>query len=204
MQNVRRFFRFFMMALTLWAVAMSAYAGSSPTVMLQKTFDRFVGSLNANYTAIKRNPKIAAGIVKRIVLPKVDMVAMSRSVVGRTVWQHASRSQKRRFRSAFTNLVIRTYERAFVDYRYEKVKVYPVRGGYEGRRRLLIHSTVVRREAPPVKLSYRVVRRGSSWRIYDLSVEGISLLQSYRSQFAGPLAKGGIEHLIKVIKERRS
>ena len=181
-----------------------AVHAQSPVNMLQKTVDRFVASLNKNYYAIQKNPKVAHRIVKRILLPKIDMNIMARSVIGRAHWVKASKAQKRRFKREFTSLVLRTYERAFVAHRYERVKVYPMRGNHAGKKRLLIHSTVIRKGAAPVDLSYRMILRGKKWKIYDMSVEGISLIQSYRSQFSGPLGRGGIDNLIKEIRNRKS
>lgn len=185
--------------LGLFLLSFSVFAESSPTEIVQKTVDQFVNALNDNRTAIKRDPMVARQLVKRIVLPLVDVTTMGRSVVGRMYWDKASSAQKQRFIDAFTSLVIRTYDRAFTDYVYKKIEVYPVRGGFEGKNRILLNSTVFRNSMPPVDLSYRLILKNQGWKIYDLSVEGISLVQSYRSQFIRPLEKGGLENLIREI-----
>ena len=192
-----------LITVALLLVSMTAMAERSPIVTVQNTLDKFIIALNKNQSAIKRNPRVSHRLVRRIILPMVDIYTMGRSVVGRVHWAKATKKQRRRFVKAFTNLVLNTYERAFVEYTFNKVKVYPVRGGYEGKRRIKLHSTVYRKKAPPIDLSYRMVFKKKVWKIYDLSVEGISLVQSYRSQFSGPLAKGGIENLIREITNRK-
>jgi phospholipid transport system substrate-binding protein len=83
------------------------------------------------------------------------------------------------------------------------VHFFPVRGGYEGKNNLEVISQIERPDGPPVKVSYRMVYKGS-WKIYDLNVEGISMLGSFRSQFADQLANGNIDALIQTLKEHNS
>ena len=196
---MKAIYKFFTLGLLLLSI--NVYAAGSPTEIVQKVVDTFVNALNNNRAAIKKDPKVARQLVRKIVLPMVDVTTMGRSVVGRNYWDKATGDQKQRFIDSFTSLVIRTYDRAFTDYVYKKIEVYPVRGGYEGKNRILLNSTVYRNSMPPVDLSYRLVLKNNDWRIYDLSVEGISLVQSYRSQFVRPLQSGGMENLIKEMNQ---
>jgi phospholipid transport system substrate-binding protein len=199
MNRMRNFVGFILIFMSV-----SAFATPSPTDALQQTLNKFITTLNSNHEAIKRNPPLARQLVRQIVLPLIDVNAMARSVLGRTVWESASPSEKERFKTAFVNLVLRTYQKAFTDYTYEKAKVFAPRGGYEGKQRIQVSSTVIRNGAPPVDLTYRMVLQNDGWKVYDVSVEGISLVQSYRSQFSSPLASGGLNKLINLINQRVS
>ena len=125
---------------------------------------------------------------------------MSRSVIRPNVWRQASSGQRSRFTRAFTRLVTRTYSGALSEYTNETVKFHPIRGGYQGKRRLTVHSTIQRKGARNIDISYRVYNRGGRWKIYDMSVAGVSILQSYRSQFSSQLSRGSFEKLIAKLK----
>lgn len=177
----------------------SVVFAASPTELIQTTADRVVHALNKGRGNLS-NSRIH-GIIRQNLLPKVDVNAMSRSVLGRRIWNSASGSQRSRFKNEFVSLVINTYSSALRQYTNEKVKVYPLRGDAANRSRVLVRSKIIRKNGPSIPLNYRLVRRGSGWRIYDMSVEGVSMVQSFRSQFAGELSRGSLEQLIQRLSQ---
>ncbi len=171
-------------------------AESSPVEMLQQTSNAMVAALNANKATLKSNPKLVRSLVRQHLLAKVDVIMMSRSVLGREAWGKATETQRRRFIAAFTDTVIQTYASAFASYSNETVKFYPIRGGHQGQRFVEVRSVIVRQNGPSIPVNYRLVSRSSGWKVYDINVEGVSLVQSFRSQFASQIAAGGIESLL--------
>ena len=167
-----------------------AFAEPDPMVMLKQTTDQLISSLKTNNAQIKRDPTFVYGLVNKILLPKVNVQVMSMSVLGRNAWAQATPAQRTQFTKEFTTTVIKTYASALNAYTNQTIQFMPIRGGYQGRKLLQVNSQIVRSDGPPVAVSYSLVLQGSQWRIYDLSVEGISLLQSFRSQFASELAQG--------------
>lgn len=178
-------------------------ADSDPIDMLKSASTQMLDTLQKQKAQIKRNPEILQDIVNRILVPHVDVTSMSRSVVGRTYWQQATPAQRNEFMNEFTQFVIKSYAVALSSYRDEKVKFYPIRGGVVGKTRIEVQSDILQKDGPSIPVSYRLVKQGSVWKVYDFSVEGISMVQSYRSQFAAVLSQGGLPNLIARLKSRR-
>jgi len=120
---------------------------------------------------------------------------MSRAVVGRDYWQKATSSTQEQFVKEFTRYVIRTYSSALQSYDGEKIKFYPIRGGISDR--VQIDSDLLLKSGPPIQMQYRLIQQGGQWLIYDFSVDGVSIIKNYNSQFAGTLRQGGLEVLVQ-------
>lgn len=178
-------------------VTLAVNAVASPVIVLEDIANRTIHALKREQATLKTNPNTVYKIIDSILLPHVDVDAMSRSVLGRRVWYQATPSQKRRFNKEFTRVVTRTYASALAEYTDESVKFLPVRGGFENQSRVQVHSYIIRSDGPRIPVSYRVILRGQQWKVYDMSVEGVSLLQSFRSQYANELSQGSLDHLIE-------
>ncbi len=180
-----------------------AFAASSPVPMLQQTADNLIQQLKANRAQFKQNPQMVYDIVQRLVLPHVDKNRMARSVVDNTLWQQASASDRAQFISQFQRLVLRTYAAAFAEYTNEIVKFRPIRSDYAQQANLTIQSQIIRGGKSPIPVDYSVARQGASWKIYDFTVDGISMVNSFRSQFAG-LNKGSLAQINQFLAQRNS
>lgn len=171
-----------------------------PLKMLRGTADNMISELTKNQG--KLNDRIIYNVVKRVIMPRFDLYGMSRSVVGRDYWQQGSSSLQKQFTDEFTKYVIRTYSAALSSYSGEQIKFYPIRGYDPSQNTVQIESDILQQNGPPIPVSYRLLQNGSSWIIYDFSVEGISLVQNYRSQFANTLQQSGLAGLVKEIHQR--
>ncbi|KTC84063.1 MlaC/ttg2D family ABC transporter substrate-binding protein [Legionella brunensis] len=177
------------------------WAQTSPLPMLEGTANQIIATLKENKSTLKQNPHVIHQAVKRYLLPNVDVSGMSRSVLGRQAWTKASPSERQQFSQAFTQLVIRTYATPLAEYTDEKIKFLPIRGSLEGRF-VRVNSVIIRSNGQNIPLSYSLVSKNGTWKIYDLSVEGVSLLQSFRSQFADALRKSSMQEIIKQLREQ--
>lgn len=178
------------------------WAQGTPVPMLQDTANNILNTLKQNKASLKGNHQIIFQSVERYLLPNVDVAGMSRSVLGRQAWSKASASEREQFSRAFTQLVIRTYASPLAEYTDETVKFSPVRGSLESRF-VRVNSMIVRSAGNNIPLTYSLVSKNGQWKIYDLSVEGVSLLQSFRSQFAQALQNSSISDLIKQMHEHK-
>lgn len=177
-------------------------AQSSPVPMLEKTANQIIAALKDNKDNLKSNPNIIYNVVEEHLLPIVDVQGMSRSVLGRQIWMKASEAQRAQFSKAFTSLVIRTYSGPLSQYTDETVQFLPVRGSMDSRF-IRVNSMIVRSEGQNIPLTYSLVNKNGEWRIFDLSVEGVSLLQSFKSQFAQALQNSSIDDVIKQIQKKQ-
>jgi phospholipid transport system substrate-binding protein len=177
------------------------WAQPSPMPMLEGTANQIIATLKQNKSNLKSNPQVIYQAVQRYLLPNVDVSGMSRSVLGRQAWSKASASERQQFSAAFTRLVIRSYASPLAEYTDETVKFLPIRGSLTSHF-LRVNSIIVRSNGQSIPLSYSLVSKNGTWKIYDLSVEGVSLLQSFHSQFAEALRNSSMQELIKQMNQR--
>lgn len=178
-------------------LSFSLYAASSnPVGMLQSVANNMIAQLKANQATLKTKPQIVYKLAYRYVVPHADIDEMSRRVLPPDVWNSASASQKAEFKKEFTRLLVRTYASALTSYKDQVVSFYPIRGGYEGKSTVEVRSQIVGSDASPITVTYRLINKGGSWRLYDMSVEGVSMLSSFRSQFSDILANGSMTALL--------
>jgi phospholipid transport system substrate-binding protein len=140
--------------------------------------------------------------IERYLLPNIDVNGMSRSVLGRQAWNKATPAEKKEFTQAFTQLVIRTYASPLAEYSGETVKFLPLRGEGDGRF-VRVNSVISRPNGQKIPLSYNLVSKNGQWKVYDLSVEGVSLLQSFRSQFGQVLQHSNMQGLIAQMHQNK-
>lgn len=188
--------------LVCMSLSQMMFAQSSPVPMLENSANQIISTLKANKSTIRNNPAIIHKAVETYFLPHVDVMGMSRSVLGRQVWQKASAAERAQFSKVFTQLVIRTYSSPLAQYKDETVQFLPVRGSLANRF-LRINSVIVRSEGQNIPLSYSLISKDGQWKIYDISVEGVSLLQSFRSQFAQVLQNSDIKEVIKQMQQKQ-
>jgi phospholipid transport system substrate-binding protein len=154
----------------------------------------------------KADKAIQAGDVNRIialvdakVMPNVNFEVMTRSAVG-PQWRSATPEQRARLQAEFKALLVRVYAGALTqikDQTVEVTKTVPVPGGSQ-----VVVQSEVRGKGEPIKLDYRLDKQAEAWKIIDVNVGGIWLVQSYRTQFATEITKGGLDGLINTLAER--
>lgn len=177
-------------------ISTMAWAISSPVELLQNTSNQLISALQRNQATLKTKPQIVYGIVNQILLPHVDVMSMSSKALGREAWLRATPMQRQAFAQQFVTLLIRTYSSALAQYTNERVKFLPIRGDYTNQSRVQVNSIIVRESGPSINLNYRMTRVGGQWMLYDFSVDGVSIIESFRSQFVEELQHSGIDGLI--------
>lgn len=175
-----------------WAMAQSI---PDPIKELQAISDTMIKSLKQHRSSMKKNPQEVYDIVRKELLPHADLNAMARAALGRTVWNAATPSEKKEFIVAFTQLMLQTYAAGLSSYTDEKVIFEAIRGGIApNQTRVQVNSKILRTDGPAISVSYRLVYESlpgtavKDWYVYDFSVEGISMIGSFHSQFAAELA----------------
>ena len=180
---------------------------ASASVHAQVTPDALVRQISIDVIeAAKADKAVQAGDLNRIVvlvdnkvMPSVNFEVATRSAVG-VPWRTATPEQRAKLQAEFKILLLRLYSGALSqvkDQTVEVTKTLPVQGSTQ-----VVVQTEVRGKGEPIKLDYRMDKFGDAWKIIDVNVAGIWLVQNYRSQFAGELTKGGIDGLINVLVEK--
>lgn len=205
MNHFKLNFSKFLLAFSLLLSGMIAWAETpDPSVMLISTADKIINALNANQSHLAKNKTVVLNIVNQYLIPQVDVNGMARSVLGRNAWTQATPSQQKAFTKEFVQLVVRTYANPLSEFSGETIKFFPLRGGYEGKSFINANSVIVRPNGNKVPLDYSLVLIKNQWKIYDMNVEGVSLLQSFRSQFASELSQGNMDQLIANLKQHNN
>jgi phospholipid transport system substrate-binding protein len=160
--------------------------------------------------AIKSDKQLAAGdkqkaikLAEEKVLPHVDFEEATRLAVGRG-WAQASPEQKKKLVTEFRNMLVRTYSNAISAYEGQTMKVLPVRMK-PGDTEVTVHNQFIRPGNPkPVLLDYSMRKTEKGWKIYDIVVEGVSLVLTYRSEFDAVVKQEGIDGLIKRLAQKNT
>lgn len=169
---------------------------SNPVSLLRGVADKMVVQLSANQSKLKTNPDVVRKIVEEVLIPYVDTTRMAGMVVGRNNWYSVSADERHQFVEEFESVVIATYSDALASFDDDKVVVYPLRQSADGEKYVQVNSAIIRKSGQKIGINYNLISSGSSWKIYDFSIEGISIVQNYRAQFANTLANGGMKKLI--------
>jgi len=177
------------------------WANGSAVPMLENAADQIISTLKENKMKLKANQSIVRHAVRQYLLPHVDVVGMSRSVLGRNAWNKATAAEKQEFTSVFTELVIRTYATPLAEFSGETVSFSPQQST-DGRF-ARVNSVIKRTNGQNIPLSYALISQNGDWKVYDLSVEGVSLLQSFRNQFSQVLQQADMKTLILQMKQHQ-
>jgi phospholipid transport system substrate-binding protein len=160
--------------------------------------------------AIKSDKQLAAGdrqralkLAEEKILPHVDFEEATRLAVGRG-WAKASPEQKKQLSTEFKNMLVRTYSNAISTYEGQQMKVLPVRMK-PGDTEATVHNQFTRPGNPkPVLIDYSMRKADGGWKIYDIVVEGVSLVLTYRSEFDAVVKQDGVEGLIKRLGQKNA
>ena len=132
-------------------------------------------------------------------MPHVNFTRMTASAVGRA-WRQATPEQQKRLQDEFKTLLVRTYAGALSQVKDQSIAVKPLRGSAADTE-VIVRTEVIGR-GDPIQLDYRLEKTADGWRIYDLNVLGVWLVETYRSQFAQEITARGIDGLITALAER--
>ena len=178
----------------LWAAVKPAQE------VVQDTSAQMLSALRQNYAALKQDSSQIYGLVDQIVLPNFDFELMSRWVLGRA-WQQATPEQRRRFTDEFRTLLVRTYAKALLEYAKEEVRVLPQPGAADGSDTMI--KTEVRLKAgQPIQINYSMHLGNDAWKVYDVTVDGVSLVTNYRGTFATQIRDNGLDAVIADLQQR--
>ncbi len=184
-----------MVALAIVAAPLPGRQPASSAVDTVKEATRHLYAvLQENHLLIERQPGVLYKLVEEALLPHADIEAMSRWVLGK-YWREASEAQRRRFEQEFRRLLVRTYAAAVKDVVPGDIRYLPERPGTRADSRI-VRTEVQRPDGPPLPINYYMYLRDGKWKLYDVRVEGISLITNYRSSFASEIRSKGIDGLI--------
>jgi len=187
-------------AISFASLALPAFAADEAPDALVK---RISGEVLAT---IKADPAIQAGDMNRIValvdgkiMPNVNFTRMTASAVGR-YWRQATPEQQKQLQDEFKTLLVRTYSGALGEVKDQTLHFKPMR--MQPTDTEVVVRSEVRGKGEPIQLDYRLEKTANGWKIYDLNVLGVWLVETYRTQFAQEIGAKGIDGLIASLAQR--
>ena len=184
------------------------FAGSvSAQVVDQSTPDGLIKTVVSDVMAsVKSDPEIQKGNIPRIVdlvdkkiVPYTDMRRTTEMAMGPN-WKKATPEQQAQLVSEFKNLLIRTYSGALSQLRDQTIQFKPLRAAPDDKE--VVVKTVVIGRGDPIPLDYRLEKTANGWKVYDMNIMGVWLVEAYRNQFANQISQNGVEGLVKFLQDR--
>ena len=179
----------------------SAFAVEAPDDFLKNSVKEISVFINENKETLENDEIFLKNKIDELVIPKFDILLMSKIVLGKSNWQSMNSSQQDRFVLAFRGLMIKTYMKSLTAFDGEKIKFLPY---IQGKRSDLakVKSVYLLNEGE-IGVNYRLKLNSEGlWKVFDVSFDGISLLKNYRSDFRNHITNHGINHLISELESK--
>ena len=193
-------FRQLAAALLLVAGASAAWAQEAPDALVRRTTDEVLAIIKSDADLRAGNPRKVAQLAEQKVLPHFDFTRMTRLAVGRN-WAQATDAQKEALTKEFRTMLVRTYSNSLTQYRDQKIEVKPLKASPQDQE-VTVRTAVIQQGGPPIPIDYAMSKSGADWKVYDVVIDGASLVTTYRGSFNDQIQKGGIDGLIKTLQER--
>jgi phospholipid transport system substrate-binding protein len=173
----------------------TAYAtsDSTPVAAVQEMSKNVLSALKSNQSRLN-SKTVLDSLVNSYFMPYINKERMAQMVVGRNYWNTASVDQRDTFIRQFKDMVVSTYAAAIASYDGDKVRIYRSRED-SGSDVSTVKTAIVRKSGQVIPINYYMSQTPDGWKVYDFSVENISMVNSYRAQFAPVLAEGGVRAL---------
>lgn len=182
----------------MWALGVAAaWAATAPDVLVRENTDEILKRIKTNKDAYAKDKKKLYAMVDELVLPHFDFRAMAKLVLAQA-WREATEDQRARFTAEFRDLLVRTYSTALLKYNNDGMIYLPYRGPVDDRTAVVKVEVKPAAGGPniPIEYSFYLKDKDAPWRVYDVKIDGISLVTNYRSTYAGKIRNQGLDALI--------
>lgn len=186
----------------LWAFTgiSVAHAGVSAYDLVKETSDRIIGALKNRSDDIRKDPNLIYKLVDEIIIPHFDFERMSQLVLGKH-WQRISADERGKFTKEFRSLLIRTYATAMLDYSNEEIVFLPFRNDANSED-VTVKTEVNPQSGFPIPIDYSLYMKQGEWKVYDVSIDDVSLVVNYRTSFGAEIKQIGVSEMIKKLQSR--
>lgn len=190
----------FFIALSLLCFSATSFAIEGPDELVKRTAEDVLAT-------VKNDQDIQAGDQEKIfalaeekIVPNFDFDKVSRMVLGKN-WTKATPDQKTAFQAEFRTLLIRTYASALSKYRNQTIEYKPFRL-VNASNIASVKTQIIQPGGQPIAVDYTLEKQPDAWKVYDIVIEGVSLVTNYRGQFAQEIRQNGLDSLIKKLADK--
>lgn len=183
----------------LGAGSVALAADEAPDALIKRTSNEVLDVIKSDKAIQSGDIGKIIALVDSKVMPHVNFTRMTASTVGRN-WRQATPEQQKRLQEEFKILLVRTYSGALSQVKDQTVNVKPLRAAAADTE-VVVRTEVIGR-SEPIQLDYRMEKTPTGWKIYDLNVLGIWMVETYRTQFAQEISTKGVDGLIAALAQR--
>lgn len=189
------------LAITLLGFGLTAVAETAPDALVKKTSEEVLEIVRNDQEIQNGNQQKIFALAEEKIMPNFDFDRVCRLVLGRN-WANASKEQQANFQNEFRTLLLRTYASALSKYRNQTIQYLPYRAQPDAKR-VTVKTQIIQPGAQPIAIDYSLENGDNGWKVYDIVIEGISLVTNYRSQFSNEIRQsGGMDGLIQRLAEK--
>ena len=200
-KTIQKYFSVLLSSLFLFAGSVSAQAvdQSTPDGLIKTVVSDVMASVKSDPEIQKGNIPRIVDLVEKKIVPYTDMRRTTEMAMGPN-WKKATPEQQTQLVSEFKNLLIRTYSGALSQLRDQTIQFKPLRAAPDDKE--VVVKTVVIGRGDPVPLDYRLEKTANGWKVYDMNIMGVWLVEAYRNQFSNQISQNGVEGLVKFLQDR--
>ena len=181
-------------------VPVLALAQEAPDALVKRTTDEILTIIKSDKELQSGNSRKVVELAEAKVLPHFDFSRMTRLAVGRN-WAQASDAQKEALTKEFRTLLVRTYSTSLSQYRNQTIEVKPSKIAAQDKE-ATVRTAVIQQGGPPIPIDYAMEKTDAGWKVYDVIIDGASLVTTYRGSFNDQIQKNGIDGLVKTLQDR--
>jgi phospholipid transport system substrate-binding protein len=180
--------------------ASPAAASGTPDALIEKVGTELIDRIKADKAIQGGDFEKLSALVDELVMPHVNFQRMTSLAAGRW-WRQATPEQQKQLMDEFRIMLLRTYSGALASVEDQRIRMKPMRAAADATD-VIVRSEIVQPRGEPIQLDYRLHRIDSAWKIYDVNVLGVWLVETYRTQFGQEASRGGVEGLIKSLVDK--
>ena len=185
----------------LWLIALTtavAFADQrTPEQIVEQTSTQLLQIINEQADRIRHDEGYVNQVIDTLILPIIDLQSMAKLILGKH-WKTASEDQRRQFIHEFKSMLIRTYARSIADFGDAEVKLLPAPGKPKGEsKRHRVRSQLNIGAGTPLQVDYVFRKKGDAWKVFDLVVDGLSLIKNFRTSFSQEISETSLDALIE-------
>lgn len=172
----------------------------APDALIKNTVQDVVTIIKQDKDIQSGNQKKITALVDAKVVPHFDFARMTQLAIGKN-WRSATPEQKEALVTGFRNMLVRTYTKVFTVYRDQAIDVKPLKVAAE-ETEVTVKTTISKPGTQSIPVNYEMKKAADGWKVFDISIEGVSMVMSYRGTFASQIQQNGIDGLIKTLADK--
>ena len=195
-------FKKFLIASIMLCFSTTIFAIEKPDELVKRTAEDVLAIVKNDKDIQAGNQDKLYSLAEEKILPNFNFDRVSRLVLGKN-WTRATPEQKSAFQKEFKSLLLRTYSVALSKYKNQTIEYKPLRMA-EGATNVTVKTAILQSGGQPVVVDYSLEKQADAWKVYDIVIEGVSLVTNYRSQFTQEIRQNGLDSLIKKLADKNA